>query len=96
MSLKNLKIRKKLTLGFAVPVIISLVMLILCNSQMINLRGEYEDLINKHMQLESTLLKCIVENNAASRIVRDIVLDTTGADKTENQSSLKTVMTNME
>ena len=96
MSLKNLKIRKKLTLGFAVPVIISLVMLILCNSQMINLRGEYEDLINKHMQLESTLLKCIVENNAASRIVRDIVLDTTGADKTENQSSLNTVMTNME
>ena len=96
MILKNLKKKKKLTWGFAVPVIMTLIVLISSNLLVVNLKDECIDLFDNHMRLENMLFKSKVENNSVARIVSDMVIDTTGVSRAENQSSLDTAIKNMD
>ena len=85
MRLKNLRIKSKLLLGFAIPVILSILLLIISNANSSFVSRQYGGMLDKDIELEMAVLNCRVQNNTAARFVRDIVLDTTG----QNISSVK-------
>lgn len=90
--MKNVRIRKKLILGFMVPLILAIILLVISNSQTGKIKKEYEDMLDNHMKLEVMLLNCRVENNTAARIVRDIVLDRTGKNRTDDIASFNSAI----
>ena len=96
MTLKNLKIRNKLILGFAIPVILSILLLIISNINSSFISKQYSGMIDKHIQLEMAVLNCRVQNNAAARFVRDVVLDTTGKDIANIKTSIEECINSME
>ena len=96
MTLKNLKIRNKLILGFAIPVILSILLLIISNINSSFISKQYSGMIDKHIQLEIAVLNCRVQNNTAARFVRDVVLDTTGKDIANIKASIEECMNSME
>ena len=88
MKLKNLRITKKLILGFAIPIVLSLVLLLMAVMNMFSIRRGYEDIIQNDEVLLQQVLDCRVEINTAARYARDIVLDTTKRNYSSNQTSL--------
>lgn len=96
MTLKNLKIRNKLILGFAIPVILSILLLIISNINSSFISKQYSGMIDKHIQLEIAVLNSRVQNNIAARFVRDVVLDTTGKDIANIKTSIEECINSME
>ena len=75
MKLRNLRIKKKLILCSAIPIALSLILLVVSNVQSARITKEYDRMIENQVTLRTTLLECRVINNKAARIVRDIVID---------------------
>ena len=88
MQLKNLKINHRLILGFAIPVVLSVILLVIALTNASSMRNQYEELLNHEVQLEMQIMNCRVQTNTAARFARDIVLDTEKTNFNSNQSQL--------
>lgn len=88
MQLKNLKINHRLILGFAIPIVLSIILLVIALSNAYSMRNKYEDLLNHEVQLEIEIMNCRVQMNTAARFARDMVLDTEKTNFETNQSQL--------
>ena len=90
MKLRNLKFKKKLILCSAVPIVLSLILLIVSNVQSTKIANEYDSMIKNQVDLRTNLLECRVINNKASRIVRDIVIDGLSGETTHYTENMAT------
>ena len=88
MRLQDIKIRQKLIIGFGLPIILSLILLIVSGINTLRIRNEYENLIDNEIALQREVLNSRVEINTAARYARDMVLDTEKTNYTENLSNL--------
>ena len=96
MRLRDFKIKNKLLLGFAIPVVLSILLLIISNINSSFISKQYSGLLDKHIELEMAVLNCRVQNNTAARFVRDIVLDTTGQNISTIKQDLEECVNSME
>ncbi|MGO5027886.1 methyl-accepting chemotaxis protein [Candidatus Agathobaculum pullicola] len=92
MRLRDIKIKHKLILGFAIPIFLALVLLIISGVNTFSLRNQYKSLINNDVALQQQVLSSRIEINKAARYSRDIVLDTEKTNYTENQSNLNAAL----
>lgn len=88
MQLKNLKINHRLILGFAIPVVLSIILLVIALSNAYSMRNQYEELLDHEVQLEIEIMNCRVQMNTAARFARDMVLDTKKTNFESNQSQM--------
>lgn len=88
MRLKNMKINQRLILGFAIPVILAVLLLVIALTNAFSMRGKYEDLLNNEVELEYQIMNCRVQMNTAARFARDMVLDTDKTNYSSNESQL--------
>ena len=88
MRLQDIKIRQKLIIGFGLPIILSLILLIVSGINTLRIRNEYENLIYNEIALQDEVLNSRVEINTAARYARDMVLDTEKTNYTENLFNL--------
>ncbi len=72
--LKNMKIKKSLLLGFAIVIIVSVAIVIFSLGMMMNMRNQYELLLNKDVQVNEDILYCRINTLLPSRNIRDILL----------------------
>lgn len=92
MHLKNMKINHRLILGFAIPVILSIILLVIALTNSISMRNQYEELLDHEVQLEIQIMNCRVQMNTAARFARDMVLDTEKANYDSNLSQLNAAL----
>ncbi len=85
MKLKDLKIKNKLILGFAIPLILSIILLIVSEVQSTSLGDRYDRMFDEEIKLSNEMTKSRINNSMASRIIRDMVLDTEMQDVSSNQ-----------
>ena len=88
MRLKDMKINQRLILGFAIPVVLSVLLLVIALTNSLSMRNQYEELLNHEVQLELQIMNCRVQTNTAARFARDMVLDTEKTNFNSNQSQL--------
>lgn len=88
MRLKNMKINHRLILGFAIPVVLAILLLVIALTNAFSMRNKYEDLLNNEVELEYQIMNCRVQMNTAARFARDMVLDTEKTNYASNQSQL--------
>ncbi|MDR3765455.1 MAG: methyl-accepting chemotaxis protein [Butyricicoccus sp.] len=88
MRLKNLRITNKLILGFAIPIVLSLVLLLISVLNMFSMQSGFEDIIQNDETLREQVLECRIQINTAARYARDMVLDTTKQNYSSNQTNL--------
>lgn len=88
MRLKNMRINQRLILGFAIPIILSILLMAIALTNAFSMRNKYEDLLNNEVELEYQIMNCRVQMNTAARFARDMVLDTDKANYDSNQSQL--------
>lgn len=72
--LKNMKVKKSLLLGYGVTIGISLLLLIFSLSRMINIRDNYETLLNEESDSNQYILYCRVNSLLVGRNIRDAYL----------------------
>lgn len=72
--LKNMKVKKSLLLGYGVTIGISLLLLIFSLSRMINIRENYEILLNEEADSNQYILYCRVNSLLVGRNIRDVYL----------------------
>ncbi len=88
MKLKDMGITKKLILGFAIPIVLSLVLLLVAMMNMFSVRNGYEEIISTDEAMMQEVLRCRSEINEAARYARDMVLDTDMINYASNQANL--------
>lgn len=88
MRLKNMKINHRLILGFAIPVVLSIILFVISLTTTFSMRSQYEELLDHEVQLELQIMNCRVQMNTAARFARDMVLDTEKTNYASNQSQL--------
>ena len=76
MRLKDMKINHRLILGFAIPIVLSIILLVIALTTTFSMRNQYEELLDHEVQLELQIMNCCVQINTAARFARDMVLDT--------------------
>ena len=96
MKLKNMRISARLAVGFAIPIILSLILVIFALINTISVNNRYTDLINGELQLETQALESQVNINTAARYARDMVLDTNKSDYASNQEKLNEAISSLE
>lgn len=96
MRLRDMKINHKLILGFAIPIFLSLVLLIISVVNTFSLRNQYESLINNEVALQEQVLTSRIEINTAARYARDMVLDTEKTNYNENESNLNEALAGLD
>ena len=96
MRLRDMKIKNKLILGFAIPIFLSLVLLIISVVNALSLRNQYESLINNEVALRGQILTCRIQLNTAARYARDMVLDDEKKNYNENESNLNEALTSLD
>ena len=92
MRLKDMKINQRLILGFAIPVVLSVILLVIALTTTFSIRSQYEELLDHEVQLELQIMNCRVQTNTAARFARDMVLDTEKANYTSNQTQLNAAL----
>lgn len=92
MQLKNMKINHRLILGFAIPVVLSVILLVISLTNAYSMRSQYEELLDHEVQLEMQNMNCRVQMNTAARFARDMVLDTEKANYNSNLSQLNAAL----
>lgn len=92
MHLKNMKINHRLILGFAIPVILSIILLVIALTNAVSMRSQYEELLDHEVQLEIQIMNCRVQMNTAARFARDMVLDTEKTNYDTNLSQLNSAL----
>lgn len=88
MRLQNMKINHRLILGFAIPVVLSILLLVIAMTSTFSMRNKYEDLLNNEVELEYQIMNCRVQMNTAARFARDMVLDTEKTNYNSNETQL--------
>lgn len=96
MKLKNMRISARLAVGFAIPIILSLILVIFALINTISVNNRYTDLFNGELQLETQALESQVNINTAARYARDMVLDTNKSDYASNQEKLNEAISSLE
>lgn len=96
MRLRDMKIKNKLILGFAIPIFLSLALLIISVVNALSLRNQYESLINNEVALRGQILTCRIQLNTAARYARDMVLDDEKKNYNENESNLNEALTSLD
>lgn len=84
MKLKNIKITAKLILGFAIPIVLSLVLLVLAVANLFSMQSSYSALFLNEVELKNQVLETRNAVNTAARYARDMVLDTEKENYTNN------------
>ena len=69
-----MKVKKSLLLGYGVTIGISLLLLIFSLSRMINIRDNYETLLNEESDSNQYILYCRVNSLLVGRNIRDAYL----------------------
>lgn len=88
MKLKNLKITAKLILGFAIPIVLSLVLLILSIVNLFSMQSNYSSLLLNEVELKNQVMETRIAVNTAARYARDMVLDTEKVNYTTNLAQI--------
>lgn len=88
MRLKDMKINHRLILGFAIPIVLSIILLVIALTTTFSMRNQYEELLDHEVQLELQIMNCRVQMNTAARFARDMVLDTEKTNYNSNETQL--------
>lgn len=72
--LKNMKIKRGLLLGFGVAVLSALVIIVISFSAMVNMKSQYEVLLNEDAEANQDILNCRVSALIPGRNIRDALL----------------------
>lgn len=96
MKLKNMRIGTRLTVGFAIPIVLSIILVVFALVNTLSINNSYSDLIDGELQLETKALESQVYVNTAARYARDMVLDTDKSDFTSNQQNLNEAISNLQ
>lgn len=96
MRLKDMKINRKLILGFGMPIILSVILLGIAGLDTLELRNEYENLIDQEITLQHEVLNSRIAINTAARYARDMVLDTSKTNYSENLKELNAALENLQ
>lgn len=96
MKLKNMRISARLIVGFAIPIILSLILVIFALIATFSINNRYTDLIGGELQLETKALESQVYINTAARYARDMVLDTDKSNYAWNQEGLNKALSKLE
>ncbi|MCI7124785.1 MAG: methyl-accepting chemotaxis protein [Agathobaculum sp.] len=96
MKLKNLRIAPRLILGYALPIVLSLILVIFALASTVSMRTRYEAVLNGTSEMENEVLTARMIINRLARHTRDIVLDTEMTNFASTQSILNTEMADLE
>ncbi len=88
MRLRDIRITKKLIIGFALPVILALALLVVSGVDMVSLRRSYDSLIQSEIAVRQEVLNCRIYVNTAARYARDMTID---RDKTNYDQNMEEV-----
>ena len=72
--LKNMKVKKSLLLGYGITIGVSLLLIIISLSMMVNIRGKYDALLDEDAQANQYILYCRVNSLLTGRNIRDSYL----------------------
>lgn len=81
--LKNMKIKWSLILGFALVIVIAFTVILACLNTMMNIRDEYETLLEEDVHVNEEILYCRISTLIPGRNIRDSLLipDSTANDE---------------
>ena len=71
---KNMKVKKSLLLGYAITIVISVVIILVCLIMMFNQRSQYETLLNQDVAANEQILYARLNAIMAGREIRDALL----------------------
>ena len=95
MKLKDMKIKFRLTLGFLISCIVSALLIIFSLLNTFNMQKDYESIINDYISVRVQILTSRININTAARYIRDITLDISKVNYSNNISKLNNELDNL-